>query len=131
ARRLKAARRRHGASNDLKGRPVPWLAGRFRRSIQALAAGLPDSWPGNVRELANTIERALILAEGDTIHTRHLVFGMGAAAPATIPPTLRAAERQTIVAAPAATQGHRKQAAQRLGISLRSLYNKLREYDIA
>ena len=39
---VSAARRRHGAIKDVKARPVPWLVGRFRRSIQARAAGLPD-----------------------------------------------------------------------------------------
>ncbi|MEE9383748.1 MAG: hypothetical protein V3V08_10070, partial [Nannocystaceae bacterium] len=67
ARRLKAARRRHGASNDLKGRPVPWLAGRFRRSIQALAAGLPGCPCQPVDERSGTHQRGgPILAIGGT-----------------------------------------------------------------
>ena len=35
------------------------------------------AWPGNVRELQNCIERAVILAEGDTVHAQHLHLGAG------------------------------------------------------
>ncbi len=43
-------------------------------AVEALQA---HAWPGNVRELQNCIERAVILAEGDTIHARHLNLGVG------------------------------------------------------
>ena len=56
-------------------------------SSAAIAALEAHAWPGNVRELQNCIERAVILAEGDTIHAQHLNLGAGdlgrAAQPAT------------------------------------------------
>ena len=68
-----------------RGSDVPMLAGhfveRFAReqnkrpphlSSSATAALQAHTWPGNVRELQNCIERAVILAEGDTIHAQHL-----------------------------------------------------------
>ena len=68
-----------------RGSDVPLLAShfveRFAReqnkrpphlSSSATAALQAHAWPGNVRELQNCIERAVILAEGDTIHAQHL-----------------------------------------------------------
>lgn len=101
-------------------------------TVQAL---MQHGWPGNVRELANVLERAAILAEGDTIHD---VF-----APTTTPPsdrslhalhppqTLEAMERQAIQAALERHAGHRQKAAEELGIGLRTLYDKLERYDLS
>ena len=96
-------------------------------------------WPGNVRELANTLERGAILAEGDAIEAAHLLFSTSPesasashalAATDAEPASLRGIEKEAIRQALAAVDGHRKKAADRLGISLRSLYNKLKEYDL-
>lgn len=92
-------------------------------------------WPGNVRELANVIERAAILADGDTVTSDLLVLGLPAAQPAIQTPTvldgtLEAMEKEAIRRALDATAGNRKQAAARLGIGLRTLYDKLREYGL-
>jgi two-component system response regulator FlrC len=92
-------------------------------------------WPGNVRELANVIERAAILADGDTVTSDLLVLGLPASQPAIQTPTvldgtLEAMEKEAIRRALDATAGNRKQAAARLGIGLRTLYDKLREYGL-
>ena len=94
-------------------------------------------WPGNVRELANVLERAAILASGPRIRAADLQPLNGASptapAPATGTPsgaghTLADLERDAIQRALAATGGNRREAAERLGIGLRTLYDKLKRY---
>jgi len=91
-------------------------------------------WPGNVRELANVLERAAILAEGDEIGEEHLELGVEAAAGAesgnggNALTTLDEMERTAIEQALAAVGGNRRAAADRLGIGLRTLYDKLKKY---
>ena len=89
-------------------------------------------WPGNVRELANVLERAAILAEGPGISAALLGLGAGAPSPQAgqIDGTLKELEREAIRQALLATGGHRKKTAARLGIGLRTLYEKLKEYDL-
>jgi len=96
-----------------------------------------EDWPGNVRELRNVLERALILADGPVIELEHLWIE---ASPAPRDqPLLPAAwkmgslaelERQTIQAALAEVGGNRRLAARKLGIGLRTLYEKLKRYDL-
>ena len=107
----------------------------FELDESASAALLAHSWRGNVRELANVLERAAILADGTTISAS--LLGLGMAAPAAQPTgvagfegTLKELEREAIKAALAATGGHRKKTAERLGIGLRTLYEKLKEYEL-
>ncbi len=92
-------------------------------------------WPGNVRELRNVLERAAILAEDGVVRPDDLVLdGMGTQAPppASAPaPTLEQAERAAIVAALELHDGHRKKAAEHLGIGLRTLYDKLKKYGLS
>jgi two-component system response regulator FlrC len=90
------------------------------------------SWPGNVRELGNALERAAILASGDVVTAEEIV-GDGLAAPQgpVLDGTLKQLERAAIERALEATGGHRKKAAERLGIGLRTLYDKLKEYDLS
>jgi two-component system response regulator FlrC len=103
-------------------------------------------WPGNVRELQNTLERAVLLATGNEITPAALMFDdslppeaddlpLTAAAPlATSPlpsgalPTLHEAEKGLIARALQQTEGNRTHAAKMLGISVRTLRNKLNEY---
>jgi two-component system response regulator FlrC len=95
-------------------------------------------WRGNVRELENAMERAVLLAGGGPIGPEHLP-GEGAsvgAAPAASPaapappagPSLWEMERALIVRTLEDLKGNRTHAAKRLGISVRTLRNKLREY---
>jgi two-component system, NtrC family, response regulator AtoC len=111
-----------------------------RLSDGALARVVAAPWSGNVRELRNALERAVILAEGRTVEERHLWIdaapeAAGAPAPppagARLPSTsLAELERMAIEQALAETDGNRKDAAQRLGIGLRTLYEKLKRYGI-
>ncbi|HEX4383586.1 MAG TPA: sigma-54 dependent transcriptional regulator [Myxococcales bacterium] len=104
-------------------------------SKSAQAALLARDWPGNVRELRNVLERAAILTDGKQLEAEHLGAFVAAApavvaAPAGSAATLKDAERAAIAAALAATGGHRKQAAERLGIGERTLYDKIKEYGL-
>ncbi|HET6679647.1 MAG TPA: sigma-54 dependent transcriptional regulator [Gemmatimonadaceae bacterium] len=87
------------------------------------------SWPGNVRELANSLERAAILADDGYIRAGHLGDpGTPAAAREERVRTLDEIERDAIEEALASVGGNRREAADRLGIGLRTLYDKLKQY---
>ncbi|PYY14422.1 MAG: transcriptional regulator [Acidobacteria bacterium] len=97
------------------------------------------SWPGNVRELRNTIERAVILAGSKVIETKHLPPGFGTAQVRTaeldpnaihlgVGTTVEEAEKQLILRTLARTSNNKTRAAEILGISLKTLHNKLKEY---
>jgi two-component system, response regulator FlrC len=99
------------------------------------------AWPGNVRELENVLQRAIILMSGDCIDAADLHFelggpGMAEAAPAAaaipagasserLDDDLKNHEQTLILEALAAGKGSRKVAAERLGISPRTLRYKL------
>ena len=98
-------------------------------------------WPGNVRELRNVLERAVILAGEGTIQTMHLPPGFGGAplpAPSLtteggelrIPVgyTIEQAERALIELTLEHTKHNKTRAAEILGISQKTLFNKLKEY---
>jgi DNA-binding NtrC family response regulator len=100
------------------------------------------SWPGNVRELRNTLERAVIVCEGSLIETRHLPpgFGQAPARAAAYDPnalhlgvgtTVEEAERLLIMKTLESTNNNKTRAAEILGISLKTLHNKLKEYGAA
>ncbi len=97
------------------------------------------SWPGNVRELRNTIERAVIVCEGGMIETKHLPPGFGQVPlrPAVNDPdavrlgvgtTVGEAEKMLILKTLQSTNNNKTKAAEILGISLKTLHNKLKEY---
>lgn len=93
------------------------------------------SWPGNVRELKNVLERALIAARGEEIHPEDLPplsapSVEAATASGTPDLSLEERERRAILEALERTGGHREQAARLLGISVRTLYNRLKQYGI-
>ena len=97
------------------------------------------SWPGNVRELRNTLERAVIVCEGPIIETKHLPPGFGHAPirPSAddadsirvgVGTTVGEAERLLILKTLESTNNNKTRAAEILGISLKTLHNKLKEY---
>ncbi len=92
-------------------------------------------WPGNVRELANALERAAILADGQTIDAAHLWLETGsektvAAAAGTEVRPLSELERDAVERALRSVGGNRKRAAGILGIGERTLYDKLKKYGL-
>jgi DNA-binding NtrC family response regulator len=96
-------------------------------------------WPGNVRELRNVLERATIASERETIGRQHLPSDFGKAPVAAtgaldgirfpVGTTVDAAERELIVQTLAATSQNKTRAAELLGISLKTLHNKLKDYE--
>jgi DNA-binding NtrC family response regulator len=100
------------------------------------------SWPGNVRELRNVIERAVIIAGEGSVTQYHLPRDFGTAA-GTRPPvefnepdtvrlpvgtTVSEAEKALIMLTLQHTKNNKTRAAEILGISLKTLFNKLKEY---
>jgi DNA-binding NtrC family response regulator len=91
-------------------------------------------WPGNVRELENTIERAVILAETDVIHTHDLPEKLHDSLPAnaddseTPGMTLEELEREHMRRVLNQVKGDKVKAAQMLGIHLSTLYRKVQRY---
>jgi DNA-binding NtrC family response regulator len=84
-----------------------------------------------VRELANALERAAILADGVVIEAHHIWLEPGGtAAPAADLKPLADLERDAIARALRAVNGNRRRAAELLGIGERTLYDKLKRYDI-
>ena len=91
------------------------------------------TWPGNIRELANVIEHASILCDHPPITPEHLPQRFAARKGATIKPrlsvpmSLSELEMQAIHEALERHQGNKPDAAKELGISLKTLYNKLNQ----
>ncbi|HYY94985.1 MAG TPA: sigma-54 dependent transcriptional regulator [Pyrinomonadaceae bacterium] len=113
-------------------RPALDLSEEARRRLSAY------DWPGNVRELRNAVERAAALAQGDTIEADQVLPPAPAQAPeeksaeaGAAPVTLDELERRHILRVLEDAGGNRERAAAILGISARTLYRKLREYETA
>jgi transcriptional regulator with PAS, ATPase and Fis domain len=118
-------------------RPHLDLSAEARQGLQSY------SWPGNVRELRNCLERAAAISLSDTIEAAQIPFlaagqigvaaGHSAQTPTVAPPiaalTLEELEREHILHVLEESNGNRERAAAILGISSRTLYRKLREYE--
>lgn len=121
---------------------VCWDLGRpnMRMSREVVDALAKSSWPGNMRELKNALERAVLLADGKQLEPKHFTqFGASAELASSEfnavliddePITLKELERRAIIAALRAVDGNRKRAAERLDIGLRTLYDKIKRYNI-
>ena len=135
---------------------IPTLAEHFLRkyskenekqikgiSSKAVQALLSYDWPGNVRELENCMERAVVMAESDSIHLADLPLALqGGGAEEVILQqgraegaislqmgrTMREVEKNYILRTLKEVGGNRTRAAEVLGISVRGLRDKLKEY---
>jgi DNA-binding NtrC family response regulator len=136
---------------SLRQRPsdVPALAMHFLRryaaengktvktiSDQALSQIASYPWPGNVRELENVIERAVVLADGESIEVSHLPEELAIATRRGNAPTIPGAtmdeiERYAILKTMESVGGSTGRAAEILGISVRKIQYKLQEYSSA
>ena len=102
---------------------LPWISG------EALEILTDYDWPGNVRELENVIQRALLLAPGDTIGAEHLIFDRAPErrneGPAKLSNIVQMHEFQAIRETLVECNGSRIETARRLGISERTLRYRL------
>jgi DNA-binding NtrC family response regulator len=116
---------------------------KHAKNVRGIGAEVLDifmshTWPGNVRELRNVLERAAIMSEKDLISRSSLPgeFGkMASKSPSDlsgikfpIGTTVDAMERELIVQTLQATGNNKTRAAELLGVSLKTLHNKLKEY---
>jgi DNA-binding NtrC family response regulator len=95
-----------------------------RFSETALRALMGYDWPGNVRELRNVVERAKILCDGEEVGPEHLNLP-APPEPQEMPTRIADAEWQMIQQALRKHGGNKTAAARELGISLRTLYNRI------
>jgi two-component system, NtrC family, response regulator AtoC len=134
--------KKHGTAN---GKPTATIAGEALELLKA------QPWPGNVRQLENFLERVLVLSDHEQVTRADIerelargISGLGASTSTPVEPTggamdggltglnaqRRKSELEAIQQALRATQGNRSRAAQVLGVSRRTLYNKLKELGI-
>jgi len=115
-------------------RPAPALQPEFIAGLQR------HPWPGNIRELANSMQRILTLTDSDEIAPEHLTGELFASQPsfrrapehAAVQPgtSIRELERRLLETTLNNTGGNRTRAAEMLGVSIRTIRNKIREYGL-
>jgi DNA-binding NtrC family response regulator len=119
---------------------------RFERSIRSISTEtmtylMKYEWPGNVRELKNTIERSVLITDGDSLTSKflpsHITKPVSDQTPAIMPTlemdlatTLRHLERQLIVDALERADGVQRKAAKFLGVTERVLWYKIKKLQI-
>ncbi len=121
--------------NQKHDRQITGVSGEMLQQLMA------SDWPGNVRELRNTIERAVVLGGEGLLEARHLPPGFGKSSgkpvEAVVPEnavhieigsTIDHAERLLILKTLESHGNNKTRAAETLGISLKTLHNKLKEY---
>ena len=137
-----ALRERPGGVSLLTNHFVPHFNAVYKKQVRAVAPEAWQclrsySWPGNVRELKNVIQRAVLMAKGEELTADLLPLRIRAAAEANAAVqhfpihagmTLDAVEKEYMLMTLAATQGNKKETAQKLGISRRALYDKLKKH---
>ncbi|TAN44011.1 MAG: sigma-54-dependent Fis family transcriptional regulator [Nitrospirae bacterium] len=109
------------------------VAKRFGKDVrgfgpESLGRLVAYQWPGNIRELENHIERAVILAKGQELSLPEL---SGTEQEESADTDLKSVEKVAIEKALIKTDGNRKKAAELLGISLRALQYKIKDYGIS
>lgn len=104
--------------------------GRQPKTIQAMVMKeiMEYPWPGNIRELENVIERAVIVSKGPELHISGIGYISEPGQEQKIGGDLKSIEKEAIKTALSQMGGNRKRAAEMLGISLRSLHYKIKEY---
>src|ERR1017187_7485422 len=129
---------------DLVQLLISEMSAKHSRKVGAVSEAVMNlfnncTWPGNVRELRNTIERAVIVCDSGMIETKHLPPGFGHAilrSSANDPDAIRLgvgttvgeAEKMLILKTLESTSNNKTKAAEILGISLKTLHNKLKAY---
>ena len=102
-------------------------------SDEAMELMIKQAWPGNVRELENTIQRGVLIGSGDVLLADHLILEEPLSEPSrkstmSTGMTVREMEKDLIFNTLSSVNDNRTHAAKMLGISIRTLRNKLNEY---
>ncbi len=114
-------------ANKELGREVEGLDNKAAERIASY------NWPGNLRELNNVMKRATLLAKGNHIGIEELERTMNPGTPLSAEPLAlhdEQTEQQRIEAALRATNGNKSKAAILLGVDRKTLYNKMRKYEL-
>jgi DNA-binding NtrC family response regulator len=126
------------------------FATKFRKPLEGVSSSaerrlMEAAWLGNVRELRNVLERACMLAEGSVLGERDLAAAMPSptradqlqrragddeSAHRTLSEDIELVERNHIIRVLAEERGNKRAAAQRLGLSRRTLYRRLERHDL-
>jgi DNA-binding NtrC family response regulator len=127
---------------DLAAALLESLNRKHGRSVKGLSPEVLEAlhrytWPGNVRELRNALERALVTCSGEILGKENLGLDFGQKVEAGANDILRLrpgmtvaeAERRLVFETLAFTANNKTRAAELLGISLKTLHNKLKEYE--
>ncbi len=133
-------RERDGDIKLLVNHFVDKFAKKNRRNVEGITSECMEylckyNWPGNVRELENAVERGVILMRGDHLTEKSLPLpiqknGRDSSIDNTAQPSsLFEAEKQLILQTLAETDGNKSEAARRLGITRKTLQNKIHKYD--
>jgi two-component system, response regulator FlrC len=136
--KVPSLRSRRGDIIPLASHFITKVAQREGMGEKSLTQGAKDallgySWPGNVRELENAIERAMILTDGSVIPADAVTLGMEEGQESfqtafSAGTTIHDMEKNLIMSTLQRVEGNRTRAATLLGISIRTLRNKLNEY---
>jgi DNA-binding NtrC family response regulator len=139
---MPALRERHGDINLLVDHFIKNACDDFQKTIRGIS---PDfiscleayPWPGNVRELKNIIQRAVISCTGDILNTsqlprriRHFQNGCNRTITFQVGTSIEAVERELIARTLEHAGHNRTRTSHILGISRRSLYNKIQRYSL-
>ena len=111
------------------GRKISQVTGKVREIL------MHQEWPGNVRQLKNTIESMVVVTRDDVLDVDDLPYDV---APVQVQPaaslapgmTIEEAERRLIAGTLESTNGNRAEASKLLGIGERTLYRKIKEYNL-
>lgn len=134
-------RRRQGDIELLAESFIARFAEKNRRTVESVSREFmlhlgAYQWPGNVRELENAIERAVILMRGNQLTEKSLPLAIqkhiqeNPQSTGSKPATLQEAEKQLIIQTLKETGGNKSEAARRLGITRKTLQNKLQKYGV-
>lgn len=105
-------------------RPEIKLHEQARKKLEAY------EWPGNIRELQHTIEKAVILCEGNEIKAGSIFVKQPKGRALTENPNLTEIEKNVIEATIAKNNGNLRASAEQLGISRQTLYNKIKRFNL-
>jgi transcriptional regulator with PAS, ATPase and Fis domain len=128
--------------DDMAAALLEELNRKHARAVKAVDDDVREAfsryaWPGNVRELRNVLERAVVTCADEVLHKRDLSPDFGSPTPSGADDQLRLragmsvaeAEKRLIYETLSSTQNNKTRAADLLGISLKTLHNKLKEYE--